>query len=129
MNTSKKNKRPYWLAKGFISFFMFFSAYYSYTHGRDLQHLGFPDYFRMELVIGKVIGGLLLLIPMVPLRVKEWIYAGFGIAMISALIAHIYSHDPIGQIIFVVVDFILIATCVMYVSKIEREEQDFTIVI
>ncbi|CAL1517464.1 DoxX family protein [Chitinophaga sp. MM2321] len=117
METLKKNKRLYWLAKGWISFFMLFSAYYSFSHAEALKLLGFPDYFRIELVIAKTLGGILLLVPQTPLRVKEWIYAGFGIEMISALIAHICSNDPLSRIIFVAVDFIIIAVCIWYVSR------------
>jgi hypothetical protein len=121
MKTQKKSKTLYWLAKGFISFFMLFSAYYSYSHAEDLRFLGFPDYFRIELVTAKVIGGLILLIPQTPLRVKEWIYAGFMIAMMSAFIAHICSNDPASKIIFVAIDFILIVTCIKYVSKNDNQ--------
>jgi DoxX-like protein len=120
----KKNKALYWLAKGFISFFMLFSAYYSYSHAQDLKALGFPDYFRIELVIAKITGGLLLLIPQTSLRVKEWIYAGFGIAMISAFIAHVCSHDPLSKIMFVAIDFVLVATCIRYVSKHDKTESN-----
>jgi len=51
------------------------------------QH-GFPDWFRVELGLAKVLGALAILLPMVPLRVKEWAYAGFTITYISAAIAH-----------------------------------------
>jgi hypothetical protein len=60
MNQNEQNKRLYWVAKGFISFFIFFSAYFSYTHAEDLRKLGFPDYFRIELVIAKIIGAIVL---------------------------------------------------------------------
>lgn len=53
-----------------------------------IRHLGFPDYFRIELTVFKVIGALILILPMVPARVKEWAYAGFAITMISACIGH-----------------------------------------
>ncbi len=112
----KKHTTLYWIAKGFISFFMLFSAYFSYSHAKDLQQLGFPDYFRIELVTAKVIGALLLLFPQVSLRVKEWIYAGFCIAMVSALIAHVCSNDPLSKVIFVCIDFILILLCINYVT-------------
>jgi hypothetical protein len=119
----KTQKKPlYWVAKGFISLFMLFSAYYSQTHAEELRLLGFPDYFRIELVTAKIIGAILLLIPQVSSRIKEWIYAGFGIAMISALIAHISSNDPASKIVFVAIDFILIATCVQYVYTQEQAE-------
>ena len=50
-------------------------------------HLGFPDYFRVELAWAKLLGVVLLLAP-VPARLKEWAYAGFAITLGSALIAH-----------------------------------------
>jgi hypothetical protein len=110
-------KTGYWFVKGFISFFMLFSAYFSYSHAHGLQVLGFPDYFRIELVTAKVIGAVLLLIPSVPLRIKEWIYAGFIIAMVSALIAHICSHDPASKITFVLTDLVLILLSIRFVSN------------
>jgi hypothetical protein len=49
--------------------------------------LGFPDYFRVELALAKLLGVVLLLAP-VPARLKEWAYAGFAITLGSAIIAH-----------------------------------------
>ena len=120
METPKKKKTLYWFAKGFISFFILFSAYYSFSHAEDLRLLGFPDYFRIELVIAKIIGGIVLLIPQVSQIIKDWVYAGFGISMISALIAHISSNDPVSKILFVAIDFILIAISIQYVYKQEQ---------
>jgi putative oxidoreductase len=119
----EKKKPLYWIAKGFISFFMLFSAYFSYTHGPDLRMLGFPDYFRIELVILKVIGATVLLVPFTPLRVKEWVYAGFIITMVSALIAHISSGDLLSKIIFVSVDLVLVFLSMRYVSKRDWQQQ------
>lgn len=98
---------------------MLFSAYYLFIHVAALHQLGFPDYFRIELVTAKIVGAILLLIPAVSLRVKEWIYAGFVITMLSALIAHICSQDPIARIIFVSVDSLLIVLAIRYVTKVE----------
>jgi putative oxidoreductase len=116
MKQTKQNRTWYWIAKGFISFFMLFSAYFSYTHAEDLRQLGFPDYFRMELVTAKVAGAIVLLLPFTPVRIKEWVYAGFIIAMVSALIAHICSGDPLSKVIFVSVDLSIILLCIRYVS-------------
>ena len=55
-------------------------------------HLGFPDYFRVELSWAKLLGVALLLAP-VPARLKEWAYAGFAITLVSALIAHLAVGD------------------------------------
>jgi len=55
-------------------------------------HLGFPDYFRVELSWAKLLGVALLLAP-VPARLKEWAYAGFAITLVSALVAHLSVGD------------------------------------
>jgi uncharacterized membrane protein YphA (DoxX/SURF4 family) len=55
-------------------------------------HLGFPDYFRVELSWAKLLGVALLLAP-VPARLKEWAHAGFAITLASALIAHFARGD------------------------------------
>ena len=56
-------------------------------------HLGFPDYFRVELSLAKLLGVVLLLAAPVPARLKEWVYAGFAITLGSALIAHLSVGD------------------------------------
>src|SRR3984893_18395033 len=58
-------------------------------------HLGFPDYFRVELSWAKLLGVVLLLAP-VPALLKEWAYAGFAITLASALIAHLSVGDGRG---------------------------------
>ena len=55
-------------------------------------HLGFPAYFRLELSWAKLLGVVLMLVP-VPARLKEWAYAGFAINLASALIAHLSMGD------------------------------------
>ena len=55
-------------------------------------HLGFPDYFRVELACAKLLGIVVLLAP-VPARLKEWAYAGFAFTLGSALLAHLAVGD------------------------------------
>lgn len=123
MEQTKYNKTRYRVAKGFIIFFMLFSAWFSYSHAEDLRKLGFPDYFRIELVIAKIIGATVLLVPATSPRVKDWVYTGFLIAMVSALIAHICSGDPASRIIFVVTDLILVFLSMRYVSRVDFTKQ------
>ncbi|MBD2721083.1 DoxX family protein [Hymenobacter armeniacus] len=59
------------------------------------HHLGFPDYFRVELAVAKLLGVAALVFP-VGARLKEWAYAGFGITFISAIIAHSSVGDPLS---------------------------------
>jgi len=120
MEQTKPNRTIYRLAKGFIVIFILFSAWFSYTHATDLEKLGFPAYFRIELVIAKIIGAITLLLPFTSVRVKEWVYTGFLIAMISALTAHICSGDPLSRIIFVSVDLVLVFLSMRYVSRVDR---------
>jgi len=51
-------------------------------------HLQLPNYFRLELTVAKVLGALALVIPGVPSRIKELAYFGFGITILSAIVAH-----------------------------------------
>jgi hypothetical protein len=58
----------------------------------SFAHLGFPDYFRLELAWAKLLGLVVLLAP-VPARLKEWAYAGFAFTLVSALLAHLAVGD------------------------------------
>jgi hypothetical protein len=89
----KKNKIIYWTSTGIITLIMLFSIYMMYSP--LYKHLGFPDYLRGELLVFKIVGLIVLLLPQVSLRIKEWAYAGFGILLVSASVAHFNSGDPI----------------------------------
>lgn len=71
------------------------------------HHLGYPDYFRIELAIGKIIGAILLLAPLA-VRIKEWAYAGFAITFMSAFIAHTASGDPVANRIMPLIFLVLL---------------------
>ncbi len=98
----KRNNIVYWIATVIFSLLMIFSAYQYFTNPElkgAFVHLGFPGYFRIELAIAKILGAAALILPMIPLRIKEWAYAGFGITLISAAIAHYSSGDPVAAVI------------------------------
>jgi hypothetical protein len=85
----------YWIANALFCLQMSFTAYAQLSLPQVAEmftHLGFPDYFRVELSWAKVLGVALLLAP-VPARLKEWAYAGFAITLASALIAHFSRGD------------------------------------
>ena len=78
--------------------------------------LGFSDQFRVELGVAKLIGAVILIVPQIPTRIKEWSYAGFGINFISAIITHLAINNAKGTpMIF----FLLIALVVsnIYLHK------------
>lgn len=85
----------YWIATGLFCLQMGFTAYAQLrlpVVAQMFTHLGFPDYFRIELSWAKVVGIVLLVAP-VSARLKEWAYAGFAITLASALIAHLAVGD------------------------------------
>lgn len=95
----KSIKITYWITTVIVAGMMAFSAFLYLTKPEIAQafhHLGFPDYFRIELAVAKLIGAVLLLAP-VGARVKEWVYAGFAITFVSAFIAHTASGDPMSN--------------------------------
>lgn len=85
-------------------------------------HLGFPDYFRMELGIAKIIGALVLILPMVSSKFKEWAYAGFGIVLISASVAHIAVGDPIANAITPIVFLGVLAASNIFYYKLKSQK-------
>ena len=87
----------YWIPTGLFCLQMSFTAYAQLRLPQVSEmftHLGFPAYFRIELSFAKLLGVLLLIAP-VPVRLKEWAYAGFAINLVSALIAHLSVGDGI----------------------------------
>ena len=85
----------FWIATSLLCLQMGFTAYAQLSLpqvAEAFNRLGFPDYFRVELAWAKLFGIALLLAP-VPARLKEWVYAGFAITLVSALIAHFAVGD------------------------------------
>ena len=87
----------FWIVTALFCLQMGFTAYAQLRLPQVAEmftHLGFPDYFRLELSWAKLLGVVLLLAP-VPARLKEWAYAGFAITLGSALIAHLSVGDSL----------------------------------
>ena len=85
----------FWIVTALFCLQIGFTAYAQLTLPQVAEafaHLGFPDYFRVELAWAKLLGVALLLAP-VSARLKEWAYAGFAITLASALIAHLSVGD------------------------------------
>ena len=79
------------------------------------RHLGYPAYFGMALVVFKVVGTIILILPQVSARIKEWAYAGFGFDFIFASISHFAVDGMDFQSFFPLIIFgILIVSYVNY---------------
>jgi len=123
-----KDKAIYWIATGIVCAVMVFSAINFNLENPvgpmkgAFAHLGFPDYFRIELTVAKTLGVLALLIPGIPSKVREFAYAGFAITLISASIAHFSSGDPLLFVIDPLLFLGALATSYAYFNKVGRRE-------
>src|SRR5580704_2893619 len=102
--SSRRTKIIYWTATVIFALFVLPGIFFlnSKMAIEGTAHLGIPHWLHMELGIGKFIGAILLLLPFIPKRIKEWTYVAFGIDTISATIAllavdgwHLASFAPL----------------------------------
>src|SRR6478609_7506630 len=117
----RSDKIIFWITTGLI--FLVETVMPALTFNTELAkqgiaHLGYPDYFRIELTVFKVLGGLALIIPSVPARVKEWAYFGFVIDFVSAFIGHVVVDGFNGQAMFPLVMLIFLVISYVYYHKI-----------
>ena len=104
----------YWITTGLLALFILPGIFFlnSQMALECTRHLGIPYWFHMELGIAKFIGGLILILPMIPMRIKEWAYVAFGIDFISATIGHLAvdgfllsSFEPLIVFVVLVVSY------------------------
>lgn len=121
----KTQKLIFWVSTGIFSALMLFSSY-NYLTAEEMKaafhHLGFSDYFRIELAVAKLLGALALLLPFVPKPIKIVAYCGFLITVVSAFIAHAASGDPLAVVITPLVVLAVLITSYRYFDKLERKE-------
>ncbi len=114
----KKYKIIFWVTTGII--FLFEGVMVAFTSQSEMSvegitSLGYPVYFGTMLAVFKVVGTLVLIIPQVPRRIKEWAYAGFMIDFIAAFVSLVvvggFTTTSILPIVFI---GILIASYVSF---------------
>jgi hypothetical protein len=123
MKTSKGTRIAYWIFTSLFALQMGFTAYAQLCLPQVAQvfpHLGFPNYFRIELSLVKIAGLIVLLAP-VPARLKEWAYAGFTITLVSALIAHLAVGDDASKWSWSVGTLVLMAPSYYFWRKLDAK--------
>lgn len=120
----KTQKILYWTAT--ILFFLFETVMPALTSHTQLavegiHHLGFPDYFRIQLTVCKIIGGLILILPFFRGRIKEWAYAGFTYIILSACIAHSVVDGVDVQSFFPLIPLAILAVSYIYYHKLNKQ--------
>lgn len=115
-----KSKLVYWISTGLFSAFMLFSAYGYFTDPtfkEAFTYLGYPDYFRIELAIAKILGTLVLLFPFLPRVLKGFAYAGFTINLVGATVAHLAKGEGISSLTPIFIAALLVGISYFYQPK------------
>tara|TARA_R110000868_G_scaffold97095_3_gene267099 strand:+ start:2071 stop:2451 length:381 start_codon:yes stop_codon:yes gene_type:complete len=121
----KKDKIFYWTATILIAIFEgVLPALTSQTEmaKEGISHLGYPEYFGNALVVFKILGVLVLVIPKIPSRLKEWAYAGFTFDFIFAAISHAAVDGINGEAFFPLVVLAVLAVSYIYYHKLLARE-------
>ncbi len=115
-----KNNIIYWTTTSIIALMMGFSGV-AYLTNPDIKvefaKTGFPDFFRVELAVAKILGVLVLVLPMIPTKIKDAAYAGFGIVLISAAVAHAGIGDDATKVSTPLVVMGILAVSYIYLHK------------
>ncbi len=99
MAVTKKVKITFWISTVLVAFFTIPSIFVVNLPSsiEMFNHLGVgADWFRWELEWAKTLAGIILILPFIRWRIKEWAYVGLGIDFISAVIA-ITAVDGIAK--------------------------------
>ena len=89
-------KIAYWVSTGLVAVSSLFAAF-AYLSGSPqavagFAHVGYPQQLRIILGIAKPLGAIALVVPGLA-KLKEWAYAGFTFAWVSAVVAHYLAKD------------------------------------
>lgn len=85
---------------------------------QGISHLGYPPYFGNALVVFKVFGSLILIIPQMPKKLKELAYAGFVFNFLFASISHFAVEGMNFQSFFPLIFLGILAVSYVYYQKI-----------
>jgi hypothetical protein len=102
--TMKRDKIIYWISTGLIAVGMLLSAFMYLTGNpellRNFQLLDIPLYFVGFLGMAKLIGAVILVVPVWE-NLKEWSYAGFAFVFAGAVWTHVATNTPwIAPLVF-----------------------------
>lgn len=111
----------YWTSTAVIALLLLASSYTYLFHGATIEgisKLGFPDFFRQQLAVLKILAAVLIVLPQTPTHVKEWAYAGIGLFLLTAIVAHTAHKDPIAITLINIAFFALLAVSHISLHKL-----------
>src|SRR5438309_8198812 len=120
-------KIAYWVSTGLLAALALFSGYaYLWGNPQAVQgfaHVGYPQQLRVILGIAKPLGAIALVVPGLA-KLKEWAYAGFTFAWISAFVAHFLAKDgpkafmPLLLLVFLFISYVTRPASRQWQSKV-----------
>ncbi|WP_316818454.1 DoxX family protein [Pedobacter nyackensis] len=121
----KKNKVIFWVATVIILLWegvmplatMLFAPEYV---NAGTKPLGYPDYFAYVLIICKVLGTFTIAYPKMPVKLKEWAYAGLTFSLIFAFISHACVDKNIAYMLMPLAVLGILAVSYLYNNKIQH---------
>ncbi len=114
-----KEKKIYWTVTIIAMTLIVLPSYFAPREYLDetMRRMEFPGYFGLELDILKIVGAVIILIPVIPAMLKEWSYVGFGILLLSASLAH-FLIDGWAKGVAPLVPFAILAVSYYYFRKL-----------
>ena len=85
---------------------------------QNVYDLGYPEYFRIAMLAMKLLGVLIIIIPKINPRIKEWAYAGFFINTLFAIISYWAVKGFGSDLIFPIIVMAFLVTSYLYYHKL-----------
>jgi len=122
----KRDKIIFWIPTALLALFELSGAFFMNSQMAidGMHHLGLPDWFRWEVSIGHLIGGILLVVP-VHKRIKEWMYVAFAIDFISAFIAYASIDGLVFNTFSPLINFALLIISYVYYHKLQNAKSGY----
>lgn len=106
---NKAAKITYWITTGLLAAFILSGAFFMNDPKAQtsLTTLKVPHWLALEAGYGQPVAALILILPFIGKRIKEWAYVALGIVYLSACYAHTFvegfnQNSGIALILFVV---------------------------
>ena len=118
-------KITYYVTTVIISGMMVFIAFETLTKPEvkvSMEELGFPDYFRIQIGVSKLIGAVFIWLPVRLL--KDIAYIGFAIMFGSAALAHFAVGDPFGKVVAGLIFLAILIVSYLSYIKLQKKSTD-----
>lgn len=122
----KRDKIIFWIPTALLALFELSGAFFmnSQIAIEGMHHLGLPNWFRWEVSIGHLIGGILLVVP-VNRRIKEWMYVAFGIDFLSAFVAYATIDGLVFNTFSPLISLALLVVSYVYYHKLQNAKSGY----